>query len=208
MAGPWVGAEMLHQGAEAIVHAGTWMGEEAVLKQRQPRTWRHPDLDARLTKSRMSAEVRLLRRLHLAGIPVPVLLAIDSTDGWMITSRMPGVPLFEHLRNGGESEMLEELGAMIRRIHATGISHGDLTTHNILWDAEQGLSIIDFGLSQITDDTEPLGLDLQVLNECLKASHPSIEDAIERVLAGYLNEGGKDVVTRFNDIRRRVRYHG
>ena len=208
MAGPWVGAEMLHQGAEAIVHAGTWMGEEAVLKQRQPRTWRHPDLDARLTKSRMSAEVRLLRRLHLAGIPVPVLLAIDSTDGWMITSRMPGAPLFEHLRNGGESEMLEELGAMIRRIHATGISHGDLTTHNILWDAEQGLSIIDFGLSQITDDTEPLGLDLQVLNECLKASHPSIEDAIERVLAGYLNEGGKDVVTRFNDIRRRVRYHG
>ena len=208
MAGPWVGAEMLHQGAEAIVHAGTWMGEEAVLKQRQPRTWRHPDLDARLTKSRMSAEVRLLRRLHLAGIPVPVLLAIDSTDGWMITSRMPGVPLFEHLRNGGESEMLEELGAMIRRIHATGISHGDLTTHNILWDAEQGLSIIDFGLSQITDDTEPLGLDLQVLNECLKASHPSIEDAIERVLAGYLNEGGKDVVKRFNDIRRRVRYHG
>ena len=208
MAGPWVGTEMLHQGAEAIVHAGTWMGEEAVLKQRQPRTWRHPDLDARLTKSRMSAEVRLLRRLHLAGIPVPVLLAIDSTDGWMLTSRMPGVPLFEHLRNGGESEMLEELGAMIRRIHATGISHGDLTTHNILWDAEQGLSIIDFGLSQITDDTEPLGLDLQVLNECLKASHPSIEDAIERVLAGYLNEGGKDVVTRFNDIRRRVRYHG
>ena len=208
MAGPWVGAEMLHQGAEAIVHAGTWMGEEAVLKQRQPRTWRHPDLDARLTKSRMSAEVRLLRRLHLAGIPVPVLLAIDSTDGWMITSRMPGAPLFEHLRNGGESEMLEELGAMIRRIHATGISHGDLTTHNILWDAEQGLSIIDFGLSQITDDTEPLGLDLQVLNECLKASHPSIEDAIERVLAGYLNEGGKDVVKRFNDIRRRVRYHG
>ena len=39
MAGPWDGAEMLHQGAEAIVHAGTWMGEEAVLKQRQPRKW-------------------------------------------------------------------------------------------------------------------------------------------------------------------------
>ena len=104
--------------------------------------------------------------------------------------------------------MLEELGATIRRIHATGISHGDLTTHNILWDDEHGLSIIDFGLSQITDDIEPLGLDLQVLNECLKASHPNIEGAIDRVLAGYLGEGGKDVVTRFNDIRGRVRYHG
>ncbi|MDP6325030.1 MAG: KEOPS complex kinase/ATPase Bud32 [Candidatus Thalassarchaeaceae archaeon] len=208
MTGPWVGAEMLHQGAEAVVHAGRWMGREAVLKQRQPRTWRHPDLDARLTKSRMSAEVRLLRRLHLAAVPVPVLLAIDATAGWIITSRMPGGPLFDHLRNGGDSDMLEELGATIRRIHATGISHGDLTTHNILWDDEHGLSIIDFGLSQITDDIEPLGLDLQVLNECLKASHPNIEGAIDRVLAGYLGEGGKDVVTRFNDIRGRVRYHG
>ena len=161
MTGPWVGAEMLHQGAEAVVHAGRWMGQEAVLKQRQPRTWRHPDLDARLTKSRMSAEVRLLRRLHLAAVPVPVLLAIDATAGWIITSRMPGGPLFDHLRSGGDSDMLEELGATIRRIHATGISHGDLTTHNILWDDEHGLSIIDFGLSQITDDIEPLGLDLQ-----------------------------------------------
>ena len=208
MAGPWDGAEMLHQGAEAIVHAGTWMGEEAILKQRQPRKWRHPDLDARLTKSRMSAEVRLLRRLHLAGLPVPVLFAIDATEGWMVTSRMPGGPLFEHLRNGGDSEMLEELGATIRRIHSIGISHGDLTTHNILWDPDFGLSIIDFGLSQITDDIEPLGLDLQVLNECLKASHPDIEGAIDRVLSGYLNEGGQEVVTRFNDIRSRVRYHG
>jgi Kae1-associated kinase Bud32 len=104
--------------------------------------------------------------------------------------------------------MLEDLGAMIRRIHATGISHGDLTTHNILWDAEHGLSIIDFGLSQITDDVEPMGLDLQVLNECLKASHPDIEGAIERVLDGYLREGGKEIITRFNEIRGRVRYHG
>jgi len=208
MTGPWVGAEMLHQGAEAIVHAGTWMGRDAVLKQRQPRTWRHPDLDARLTKSRMSAEVRLLRRLHLSGSPVPELLAIDAPAGWMITSRMPGGPLFEHLRGGGDCEMLEELGAIIRQIHAAGISHGDLTTHNILWDDNEGLSIIDFGLSQITDDIEPLGLDLQVLNECLKASHPSIEGAIDRVLDGYLNEGGKEVVKRFNDIRGRVRYHG
>ena len=199
---------MLHQGAEAIVHAGTWMGRQAILKQRQPRTWRHPDLDARLTKSRMSAEVRLLRRLHLAGCPVPELLSVDVSEGWIITSRMPGGPLFDHLRSGGDAGMLEELGSIIREIHAVGISHGDLTTHNILWDDQGGLSIIDFGLSQITDDLEPMGLDLQVLNECLKASHPSIEGGIDRVVSGYLSNGGKGVVDRFNDIRSRVRYHG
>ena len=88
MTGPWVDAELLHRGAEAVVHAGSWMGREAVLKQREPRTWRHPDMDARLTKSRMSAEVRLLRRLHLHGSPVPELLAVDTSAGWMVTSRV------------------------------------------------------------------------------------------------------------------------
>ena len=147
-------------------------------------------------------------RLHLAGLPVPELLAADTSAGWMIMTRLPGIPLFEYLRDGGSPQMLEELGATIRRIHSNDISHGDLTTHNILWDDENGLSIIDFGLSQITDDIEPLGLDLQVLNECLKASHPDIEGAIDRVISGYLSEGGKQVIVRFNDIRGRVRYHG
>ncbi|MBJ03284.1 MAG: Kae1-associated kinase Bud32 [Euryarchaeota archaeon] len=208
MTGPWVATEMLHRGAEAVVHAGSWMGRSAILKQREPRTWRHPDLDARLTKSRMSAEVRLLHRLHLKGSPVPELLAVDASAGWMVTSRVPGGPLFEHLRAGGDPSMFEDLGAIIRTIHEAGISHGDLTTHNILWDDKEGLSIIDFGLSQITEDLEPMGLDLQVLNECLKASHPSIEGAIDRVVSGYLSKGGVDVVARFNDIRGRVRYHG
>ena len=68
-------------------------------------------LDARLTKSRMSAEVRLLRRLHLHGSPVFLnYMAVDSSAGWMVTSRVPGGPLFEHLRNGGEASMLEDLG--------------------------------------------------------------------------------------------------
>jgi Kae1-associated kinase Bud32 len=208
MAGRWREEKMIHRGAEAVVHAGSWMGRDAVLKQREARTWRHPDLDARLTKSRMSAEARLLVRLQDAGLPVPELLAVDLAEGWIITSRMPGGPLFDTLRAGDEATMLTDLGRLIQRIHAAGICHGDLTTHNILWDAEAGLSIIDLGLSKITDDIEPMGLDLQVLAECLKASHPDIEGGIDRVIAGYLAEGGREVVDRFNAIRSRVRYHG
>ena len=56
-----------------------------------------------------------------------------------------------------------------------------------------------------------MGHDLQVLHECLKASHPDIENGIERVIEGYLrdsNDGAQSVVDRFNAIRGRVRYHG
>ena len=211
MLGPWQEDEIIHRGAEAVVHSGCWMGREAVLKIREPRTWRHPELDARLTKSRLSAEARLLNRLYREGLPVPELLAIDATIGWMILSRCPGLPLFEVLRGSGEATMLEDVGMLIQRMHSAGITHGDLTTHNILWDDDEGLSLIDLGLSAITDELETMGLDLQVLHECLKASHPDIQDGIERVIVGYLqhgDDGAQSVVDRFNAIRGRVRYHG
>ena len=221
--GPWQQESLLHLGAEAAVHAGTWMGEAAVLKVRRNRTWRHPELDARLRRSRLSAEVRLMRRLYDAGLPVPRLLAADASAGWIVSTRLAGGPLFEALRSGAvPADILGEVGAKIREMHALGIVHGDLTTHNLLWDAEDGLSIIDLGLSRIVEDVEPFGLDLQVLAECLSASHPSIDDGIERVIEGYLGaEAGEArstsgallpaadvVVTRFRQIASRVRYHG
>ena len=52
----WEPSELLHEGAEATVTAGKWMGKSAVLKMRRPRGYRHPDLDRRLTRSRLSVE--------------------------------------------------------------------------------------------------------------------------------------------------------
>ena len=228
----WKDSGLLHMGAEAIVHGGEWLGIDAVLKTRSPRAYRHPDLDSRLTRSRMSAEARILRRLAQAELPVPDLLAVVTNAGWLIGSRVPGGPLFDAVRAdlSGEDaqQVLRDIGLLIRRMHSLGISHGDLTTHNILWCTEKGLSIIDFGLSAIAEEIETFGLDLQVLNECLSASHPSIDGGIDNVLEGYLGAGegveelarqirgeeaailpgAQEVAKRFNEIRSRVRYHG
>jgi len=228
----WKDEGLIHIGAEATVHAGKWLGFDAVLKTRNPRAYRHPDLDSRLTRSRMSAEARILRRLAQAELPVPDLLALDTNAAWLICSRVPGAPLFEALRadlsGKAAQEVLGEVGLLIRKMHGIGISHGDLTTHNILWCPEQGLSIIDFGLSAIAEEVETFGLDLQVLNECLSASHPSIESGTESVLKGYLSASeaeekasirlrgsaasvlpsANEIAKRFGEIRSRVRYHG
>ena len=51
---------------------------------------------------------------------------------------------------------------MIRRLHEIGISHGDLTTHNVMV-SEDNLHLIDFGLSRQSPELEHFGLDLQVL---------------------------------------------
>ena len=210
----WVPSEVLHEGAEATVTSGFWMGKPAVLKLRRPRGYRHPDLDRMLTRQRMSVEARVLGRLQLMDFPSPSLHDLDVEGGWMVLSRLGGRPLCDALRDGSAGlDEVRSVGALIRRLHETGFSHGDMTTHNILVDGSGGLSLIDFGLARISPELEHMGLDLQILNECLTASHSEIGDAVEAMVEGYL-EGGdeefgaKEVVSRFDDIRGRVRYHG
>ena len=104
-------------------------------------------------------------------------------------------------------------GKLIRKIHSLGVSHGDLTTHNLLCDDSNFIQIIDFGLGRLSPEIESLGQDLQVLSECLSASHPKYSDAMEFVLDGYRNgekngESIDDVISRYQEIQGRVRYHG
>lgn len=208
----WEPLELLHEGAEASVTAGRWMGKPAVLKMRRPRGYRHPDLDRRLTRSRLSVEVRVLGRLQQSRFPSPSLYDCDLEESWILISRIEGRPLYDVVSDGSiGDDVMEKVGALIRRLHEEDISHGDLTTHNILIDDSGDLYLIDFGLARVSPELEHMGLDLQVLNECLTASHSELEGAVDSMVRGYLdfgnNEAG-DVVSRFEAIRGRVRYHG
>jgi len=208
----WEPIELLHEGAEATLSAGRWMGKPAVLKMRRARGYRHPDLDRRLTRSRLSVEVRVLGRLQKSGFSTPSLFDCDIEESWILISRIDGRPLYEVITEGlAGVDAMEDVGALIRRLHEEDISHGDLTTHNILIDDSGNLSLIDFGLARVSPELEHMGLDLQVLNECLTASHSEFEGALDSVVKGYLgvgNAGARDVVSRFEAIRGRVRYHG
>jgi Kae1-associated kinase Bud32 len=186
------------------------------LKMRTPRAYRHPDLDRRLTRQRLSVEARVLTKLYNSNIPTPSLLDFDLDEGWMLLSLIKGRPLYEALNDGSAGlDEISKFGVLIRQLHEQNFSHGDLTTHNVLIDDEGHLTLIDFGLAKIVPEVEQLGLDLQVLSECLTASHYRIESALDVMIDGYhsADSGGVDglsaneVINRFNSIRSRVRYH-
>ena len=212
----WIPEKTLHEGAEATVTAGSWLGRPAVLKMRRPRGYRHPDLDRNLTRQRLSVEARVLARLQSSEFPSPALFDLDLEGGWMLLARIDGRPLYEMLNDTPvDDASMANVGALIRRLHELDISHGDMTTHNILVDVVGSLSFIDFGLARISPELEHLGLDLQVLNECLTASHSEHKGAVQSMVDGYLaaDAGGgiasaTEVVARFDAIRGRVRYHG
>jgi len=213
----WIVDKLVHQGAEATVTSGSWMGKSAVLKMRKPRGYRTPNLDRKLTRQRLTVEARALGRLQYHELSAPSIIDLDLEEGWILMSKIEGITLFDYLNNKNNlnSEKIRSFGAIIRELHEIGISHGDLTTHNVLIDSNGNLSLIDFGLAKIFPELEHLGLDLQVLNECLTASHSEYENAVEDMVEGYISaDSGREdlisaseVISRFNEIRGRVRYH-
>ena len=221
----WSGGERLHLGAEAEVISGTWHGRPAVLKKRRPRGWRHPDLDASLTKKRMTNEIKMTIWLARRGAPVPAIWDVDIDESKIIMERIEGKPLIEILQsNEHDEKLLIDVGKAIRELHRNAVNHGDLSTNNILITNQREVVLIDLGLSSREYDVEGFGIDLHVLHEILRASHPDVKGAMDLVLKGYvaLDEelgepiaapGGMppsalEVTTRLNQIMMRVRYHG
>ena len=62
-----VQAELLKQGAEARIYSGNFHGRPCIVKERFPKTYRHPQLDQEISNERLKSEVRSLVRCRLAG---------------------------------------------------------------------------------------------------------------------------------------------
>ena len=219
----------LYLGAEAEVWSGFWMGKPAVRKLRRNRAWRHPDLEKRLGYRRMLSEARILIRIKNSGLPVPAIWDVDLENGRIVMEKIAGRPLIEILRDHSLTKQqidkaLFNTGASVRLLHRLAVTHGDLSTNNILIDEDFNAALIDFGLSAVEYEVERFGIDLHVMDEILGASHPNIENAIDVFLDGYRQcdaregptlelSGGKppaaqEVIKRLDDVRSRVRYHG
>ena len=60
-------SELIVQGAEARLYKGIYLGRTCMMKERFVKNYRHPELDARLTKDRIRAEARAIIRAKSAG---------------------------------------------------------------------------------------------------------------------------------------------
>lgn len=161
-------AELQFQGAEALVYKTTFpvaASDEdsgvpawpAFLKHRPSKPYRHPILDAKLTRHRILAEARVLVRLRREGIAVPAVYALDWEAGWMLGEWIEGEPVRAVLEQVvplwlassnldiqdtssqssgalGDAllKLMTKIGALVGKMHSVGVVHGDLTTSNLL----------------------------------------------------------------------------
>lgn len=80
-------------------------GPSVILKHRFPKQYRHPTLDAQLTKTRLQFEARALARCTRSAVTVPKVLFIDENNGVLGLEKIEGWSVREVLGGGAEGEV-------------------------------------------------------------------------------------------------------
>jgi len=161
-------ANMISQGAEARVFSVQFLQRQTVVKQRFAKTYRHPALDAKLTRSRLNMEARSIVRARKLGVVTPTLYYVDTQQSAIYMEYVAGRPLKDLIRAGMSDDDMRAVGAQVGKavaaLHDGGLIHGDLTTSNIMVrDVDMRVVVIDFGLAHNSIIPEDKGVDLYVL---------------------------------------------
>ena len=200
------------EGAEARVSEVDFCGVRALRKSRPVKSYRDPELDRRLRSERLRTEARLLREARRAGVRTPIVLDIDLEDMSLVLEQLEGPTLTEVLADppgsARRARAVEKWGRALGRLHAAGISHGDLTASNVLWVGDD-VAFLDLSLGSRPASLEELGVDLHLVQEDLNTLCPDRQETYEAFLASYRSafpQGSGNVVERTEEIQGRVRY--
>jgi len=210
------GGAPVARGAEATLRRVEWMGLPALLKERETKSYRAKALDERLRRERTRTEARLLVDARRLGVRTPLVYDVDLARHRLVLEQLPGPTLRELLENpevptSQLADAVRRLGESLGRLHAGGISHGDLTSSNVLFPngPEGAPAFLDLSMGSRSPGLEELGIDLHLVEEDLKSLHDGAESLIRAFHDGYAAgnpTGAKDVRARAKAIRGRVRY--
>jgi N6-L-threonylcarbamoyladenine synthase/protein kinase Bud32 len=197
-----------------MVEPTSFLGHNILAKRRLPKPYRHPQLDGRLRAERTRDEAALLVAARRAGVPVPVLHDADRTTSTLLLEAVDGPTLRAALQSDGEAmarRRLGSLGRLTAMLHDAGLTHGDLTTSNVLVpDPADGdrLVLIDFGLGAFTEEAEPRGVDLHLVEQALEATDARAHDLFLAFLSSYRATArcAAGSLQRLDGIRERGRY--
>ena len=196
---------MKFRGAEAIVETTEWEDTRAISKIRNPRSYRHPELEKRLVRERIRSEVRIIERLLSNGVPVPCIYCVDISNSQIIMEYIEGPTLEQALREDDFKKRLIETAELLSFIHSMGVIHGDPTTSNFM--VKDKIYAIDFGLSTISDDSEDRSSDLRVFLESIDSHHSEINGR-DIFLKSYSKwKGSAPVLKSLEVLELRGRYN-
>ncbi len=198
------------RGAEAVIYLTEYRDRPAVVKVRYPKGYRHPDLDMHLRNSRTKNEVRVIKDARAAGVRSPVVYDVDLGDSSITMEYFEGRKVKDILDEEPESadEICSRIGEMVAKLHNHRISHGDLTTSNMIINDKNEFCVVDFSLGNTMVDVEEMGVDLHLLERAFTSAHSTIDSAFSYAIEAYKKNMPRadEVMARVEDIKGRARY--
>lgn len=201
--------KLVKKGAEADIYVTIWNGLDSILKIRKKKDYRVHSLDMRIRTLRTIREAKMISETKSFGITTPLVYFVDEKKCEIYLQLIKG-KLVRDLPLNKIIKMCTEIGKIVGTLHKNGIMHGDLTTSNFIL-SDQGLVILDFGLSQKTDKIDDYAIDLRLFKEVLNSAHAQIvEDAWVSFVLGYRKILGnmltEKVLSHVSVIEKRGRY--
>ncbi|HJJ47231.1 MAG TPA: bifunctional N(6)-L-threonylcarbamoyladenine synthase/serine/threonine protein kinase [Methanocorpusculum sp.] len=190
-------SKIAERGAEATVDL---TGEFAV-KTRLSKRYRVKELDTLLVTERSHAEARCIGAARRGGVPVPIIH--DIHDAFIAMEKIEG----DVLKYVITPSYARSAGETVGKLHRAGLVHGDLTTSNMIWH-DNRVYLLDFGLSQMTKEIEPRGVDIHILFQTLESTTKHPEELKEAFVSGYssvFSDAGS-ILEREHEIELRGRY--
>ena len=177
--------ELITRGAEAEVWKGRWKDRDIIIKKRVKKSYRLSELDEKIRTMRVRKEARLLSEAKKLGVPVPIIYDLNEKKTELVMQYFHGIRVMDCIEEGINVN-LEKIGEYIGKLHDDKLSHGDLTTSNILYDEDKNeYCFIDFSLGEKESSNEYLGVDLHLLREALVSVHDDPLDLFQKVLLGH-----------------------
>ncbi len=202
--------EVVKVGAEAVLIKGYFIDIKAIYKVRLPKPYMDPRLSKLLIRERTAVEAKVIHDLKVAGVPVPTLLYVSIDDGLIVMEYIEGELLKNIIGSKESLNWVRKLGRYVAVMHRLGITHGDLTTSNVIIKKGRPY-IIDFGLSRFSNDLEDKGVDIHLFLRALESTHYELKDKVfQEFMKGYREVAGDletgKVLRRMHEIRLRGRY--
>ncbi|HJJ32174.1 MAG TPA: bifunctional N(6)-L-threonylcarbamoyladenine synthase/serine/threonine protein kinase [Methanocorpusculum sp.] len=190
-------SETAERGAEAAVD----LTAEFAVKTRLSKGYRVKELDTHLVTERTRAEARCIAAARRGGVPVPVIRDVHNAS--LTMEKIEG----DVLKYVITPSYARAAGETVGKLHRTGLVHGDLTTSNMIWH-DNRVYLIDFGLSQMTEEIEPRGVDIHVLFQTLESTTEHPDELKEAFVSGYsaVFPDASIVLEREHEIELRGRY--
>ena len=209
---PWIaeseGNSRSDVGAEASVVRRTFFERDAVEKIRKEKNYRIPDLDLLIRRERARNECKNILSLRSHGIGSPMIFAFYPHNFSITMERIDGATLKEYIsENGDHKDIITDLGIMVKKMHEAGISHGDLTTSNIMVGNDHSLFLIDPSMGNRNATDAEMAHDLFLLFESFSSEHSQYPDLKECFLSAYSgSEKCDNLLDELKKIEARRRY--